>query len=102
MRLYVISPNRQKVYLNLSASTRQELTQIINTPNFYLGGNLFGVQQVYAEKDTNRTAAGTLVGGLVGALGGPPGMIIGGILGGLLGSGSDEEETKKVEKFNNS
>lgn len=102
MKLYVINSSNQKVYLNITANTRQGLANKIGGQNFYLGNDYYTVRQVWAEKDNNSTAAGAVVGGLVGALGGPVGIVIGGLLGGLLGNESDDEETSKVNRFNNS
>lgn len=102
MKLYVVNQNKQKVYLNLTASTRQGLANQIGGYNFYLGNNLYSVYDVRAENDSNSTATGTVVGGVVGALGGPVGILIGGLLGGLIGNGSDEDESAKIRRFNNS
>ncbi|WP_323758440.1 DUF456 domain-containing protein [Roseivirga sp.] len=103
MKLYVINPNNnQKVYLNLSAPTRQSLTKQIGGENFYLANQLFSIYDVWAENDSNSTATGAVVGGFVGALGGPVGILVGGFLGGLIGKGTDEEESAKIKKFNNS
>lgn len=102
MKLYVINQNNQKVYLNLTAATRQGLATQIGGRNFYLGDNLYSVNQVWAENDSNNTATGAVVGGVVGALGGPVGILIGGLLGGLFGNGSDEQETAQVRRFNQS
>lgn len=102
MKLYVINQNNQKVYLNLTAATRQGLANQIGGRNFYLGNNLYSVNQVWAENDSNSTATGAVVGGVVGALGGPVGILIGGLLGGLFGNGSDEQETAQVRRFNQS
>ena len=103
MKLYVVNPNtKQKVYLNLIASTRHGLVNQIGGNNFYLGDNLYSVLDVCAENESNSTATGVIVGGAVGALCGPVGIIIGGLLGGLIGNSSDENESVKVKRFNNS
>lgn len=102
MKLYIINKNKQKVYLNLIASTRRELSNKIGSQVFYLGNDLYSVSNVFAENDSNSTATGAVVGGLVGILGGPAGILIGGLLGGLFGNNSDETETALVKKFNNS
>lgn len=103
MKLYVINPNnKQKTYLNLTASNRQQLINQIGGYNFYLGNTLYSVYDVFAENDSDSTSTGLVVGGVVGALAGPAGILIGGILGGLIGNSSDEEETIKIKKFNNS
>lgn len=102
MKLYVINQNNQKVYLNLTAATRQELANQIGGHNFYLGNDLYSVNLVWAENDSNSAATGAVVGGVVGALGGPVGILIGGLLGGLFGNSSDEQETAQVNRFNQS
>ncbi len=102
MKLYVVNQSNQKVYLNLTASTRKGLANLIGGYNFYLGNNLYSVYDVWAENDSNSTATGAVVGGVVGALGGPIGILIGGLLGGLIGNGSDEDESAKIRRFNNS
>jgi len=102
MKLYVVNPNNQKVYLNLTAATRRGLANQIGGYNFYLGDNLYSVNDVWAENDRNSTATGAVVGGVVGALGGPVGILIGGLLGGLIGNGSDTDESSKIRRFNNS
>jgi hypothetical protein len=102
MKLYVLNKINQKVYLNLTAATRQGLANQIGGRNFYLGDSLYSVNQVWAENDSNSTATGAVVGGVVGALGGPVGILIGGLLGGLFGNGSEEQETAQVKRFNQS
>jgi hypothetical protein len=102
MKLYVTNSLNQKVYLNLSAPTRQALANQIGGYNFYLGDNLYSVYDVRAENDSNSTATGTVVGGVVGALGGPVGILIGGFLGGLIGNNSDDDENTRILRFNNS
>jgi hypothetical protein len=100
MKLFVINSNQQKVYLNLSANTRQELANQIGGSNFYLGNEFYSVYDVKAENDSNSTATGAIVGGAVGALGGPVGILIGGLLGGLFGNATDDLESSKVNQFN--
>jgi hypothetical protein len=102
MKLYVINKSKHKVYLNLTASTRQALANQIDGQNFYLSNNLYSINDVWAEGDSNSTATGAVVGGVVGALGGPLGILIGGLLGGLFGNSSDEAEAFQVKKFNES
>lgn len=103
MKLYVINPqSRQKIYLNLTASTRRHLINQIGGQKFYLGNTLYSVYDVHAENDSNSTSTGAVVGGVVGALAGPAGILIGGLLGGLIGNSSDEEETVMIKRFNSS
>jgi len=102
MKLYVINPQNQKVYLNLTAPTRHDLAQQIGGYNFFLGNNLYSVSNVIAENDSNSTATGAVVGGVVGALGGPIGILIGGFLGGLIGNNTDDDENARIRRFNNS
>lgn len=102
MKLYVTNRNNEKVFLNLTANTRQELATLVGGQIFRLGDNIYNVNQVTAESDTNNTATGTIVGGVLGALGGPIGILVGGLLGGMLGNSSDDTENVKVNQFNNS
>lgn len=102
MKLYVIDKNNQKVYLNLTANSRKNLARQIGGMNFYLGNTLYSVKNVYAENDSNNSAAGAVIGGVVGALAGPLGILVGGLLGGVIGNGSDEQETSLVTNFNRS
>lgn len=101
MKLYVVS-NNQKIYLNLTASTRQGLANLIGGYYFFLGNNRYSVKQVWAENNSNSTTTGAVVGGVVGALGGPVGILIGGLLGGLIGNNTDEDENAKINRFNRS
>lgn len=102
MKLYVINSANQKVYLDVVASTRRELAQLIGSWNFYLGSSGYSVYDVYAENDSNNMTTGAVVGGAVGLLGGPIGVIVGGVVGGLIGNSSDESEDKQVHRFNRS
>jgi len=102
MKLFVTNSSNQSVYLNLSASSRQELMQKIGSTFFYLQGENYHVNDVVAIKDSSNTSAGALIGGLIGLLEGPIGVLIGGAMGGLIGNSSDEEESRKVNAFNNS
>lgn len=102
MKLFVINSNNQKVYLNIAASTRNELRNLIGGAYFNLGGENYSVHKVYAEAISNNTGTGAVVGGAIGALGGPIGILAGAVLGGLIGNGSDNDENVKVQKFNSS
>lgn len=102
MKLYVTNRNNEKVFLNLTAGTRQELVNLVGGQIFRLGEEIYNISQVNAESDINNTATGTIVGGVLGALGGPFGILIGGLLGGMIGSSSDDFEKIKVDQFNNS
>lgn len=102
MKLYVKNKYNQKVYLNLTALSRNDLYTLIGGNKFYLGNELFNINEVYAENDSNSTSTGVIVGGVVGALGGPIGILIGGILGGFIGNETDEDENTKIINFNNS
>jgi hypothetical protein len=103
MKLFVRNPGtRQKNYLNISASSRNELANLIGNAWFNFNGNQYHVHQVIAEPDNNNTAAGALIGGVIGLLGGPFGILIGGALGGALGNEGDKTEAEKVNHFNHS
>ena len=104
MKLYVHSKvNRSKVYLNLSASVRNDLRKRFNGDYLMIGdGYTYHVKEVFAESESNSTAGGAVIGGLVGVLGGPIGLLIGAGLGGLIGNNSDEEENRRINTFNQS
>lgn len=101
MKLYV-TLNNQKVYLNITASTRYELSRKIGYPWFTIQGYRYHVNQVEAESENANTTGGAVVGGLLGLLGGPIGVIAGGVVGGLIGSSNDQNEREKARTFNSS
>ena len=102
MKLFVSNSYGQKVYLNLTAYSRQQLANQIGGSAFFLGNEYYDVNQVWAEVDSNSTTTGAAVGGLIGILGGPVGILVGGVLGGLLGNSADDQEAQQVRLFNNS
>ncbi|TWI85867.1 hypothetical protein IQ13_1036 [Lacibacter cauensis] len=102
MKLYVKDRNGQKIHLNVTAGTREELFRHLGSRQFQIMGKVYNVNQVYAEASDDNTSTGVVVGGLIGILGGPVGILIGGALGGLLGNGSDTTENERVIIFNNS
>ncbi|MBN1194517.1 MAG: hypothetical protein JXA08_04110 [Methanomicrobiaceae archaeon] len=56
-----------------------------------------------AEPDNSGLINGVIVLAALGAIvAGAPGAVIGGILGGVAGSTSDQEDVKKVVRFNTS
>lgn len=101
MKLFV-NTRRGKKYLNVTASTRGALANMIGSNWFIIDGVTYSVDEVYAEEDENSTASGVVIGGLIGLLAGPVGVIGGGILGGLIGNGNDNKDNQKVRLFNNS
>ena len=105
MKLYVNDKSNpsNKIYLDVVALSRHELSRKIGSDWFILKNQQFHIRDVYAEKTSgNSTASGTVVGGIVGALAGPFGIFIGGLIGGAIGNSNDEDEKDKVESFNNS
>lgn len=102
MRLYVLDiVTHEKIYLDESANTRQELFNVIGTNAFIANGKKYNVGSVNAEA-ADQTAETMALGSVVGVLGGVPGVIIGGIIGGLLGKSTQETETEKANIFNRS
>ena len=108
-----------KLYISHCKSCRKKLSLNIEAPNRYIfrmrygqnflvrcsscyHQNMYNVNQVFAESDSNSTVGGGVVGGLVGLLGGPLGLIIGGAVGGAIGNEIDATEKKKVDSFNSS
>lgn len=103
MRLFVVAPDTgQKIHLQVSARSRQELATSIGGVVFSAEGKRFHVNDVNAELGVDNTIVSALVGGLVGTLGGAPGVIAGSAIGALLGSGQTEQEKKQVDFFNGS
>ena len=109
MRLYIQNCRsrscNKRIYLNVVAPTRDELSRRTGY-NFqircpYCGNySYYTVNDVFAEIGPRTTTTGAVVGGLIGLIGGPLGMVLGGSLGALWGSSADEEEHKKVNRFN--
>lgn len=103
MRLFVQDPSTgQKIHLQLSAGSRQELANSIGGHAFSVQGKKFHVGDVKAEVGVDSATVAALVGGLIGALGGAVGVIAGSTIGALLGSGQAEQEKKQVDLFNGS
>lgn len=98
----------KKLYLNISASSRSDLRYKLRSNEFYLTcgnchyQNIYTVDQVRAEAETNSTLAGSVVGGIIGLIGGPIGAVIGGGIGAAIGNSSDESERNRVNFFNHS
>ena len=102
MKLYVVNPSGEKVYLDAESQTRAELARQFGGHTFTVEGNHYQVADVAAEKGTNNAALSMVIGGAIGLVGGVPGVVVGGILGGLFGNGADKSETEGIEKFNES
>jgi len=101
MQLYVKNRIGKKIILDVTAPTRRQLAFKIGY-EFYVGNEYFHINQVFAESSSNDTAGGAVIGGLIGLLGGGIGVAVGGILGGLIGNTRDSEESKNVNRFNQS
>ena len=106
MRLYFFDKTTsEKRYLNIVASTRHELSTKLGHYNFYLDNKpypTYNVNEVFAEKVSTNSIPGAIIGGLVGLLLGPEGVIAGAAIGGAIGFGTDSDENKRVNIFNNS
>lgn len=102
MKLFVSDLQDRKIYLNLTANSRDELAYKLGDGRFTIGGDSYHVNDVKAESDSSSTAGGALIGGLIGLLSGGTGAIIGGILGGAIGNSSDQEDLQRVQVFNSS
>lgn len=110
MRLYIRECNhcKRRIYLSIIAPTRERLAGRIGysfeieCPYCRKKFSYHRISEVFAEQGPPATPAGALLGGLIGLIGGPSGMIIGGTLGTLWGANADEEERKKVNRFNRS
>lgn len=106
MRLYVFDKNGKKITLSLRANSRSELFYLLGGGHFNFGdGEIFSVNQVRAERDSENhlnAAVGGILGGLVGILAGPAGVVIGAGIGGALGNNKDLTEQASIDNFNNS
>lgn len=102
MRLYVVNNRNQKVYIDVIAPTRAILANRIGNEFFNINGEVYSVWDVYAEVNSNSTAAGTVIGGLIGLIGGPIGLLTGGTIGALVGNTQDSTDKEKVNQFNRS
>jgi len=102
MRLYIITKDKKKVYLNQTATSRSELLKKLGDEFFTISGDVYTVWDVLADKDSGSTGATSVIGGIVGLLGGPIGAVVGVALGAAIGSSQNETEKDKVEFFNRS
>lgn len=102
MKLYVKDKDTgNKIYLRSIAPTRNKLSRKIGI-KFYLRGNKYSIDDVFAETGVNSTTAGAIIGSLVGILGGPIGMIVSGSAGTVIGYIKDKDERTKMDVFNDS
>ncbi len=101
MRLYVKN-NGRKIYLRRVAKTRNQLARQLGSSYLRVKGIRYSVNDVRAEKDGSKTAAGGLLGGLVGLFGGPIGVLTGAALGSIIGNSSESREEQSVRIFNQS
>lgn len=103
MKLFVFDRNSQnKIYINLLASTRIQLADLLGSPIFTINNKQYHVNDVFAESDINNVLVGSVTGSVVGILGGPYGVAAGAVIGGYLGSKIDKTENEKITFFNNS
>ena len=102
MKLYIEDASGNKRYINLVATSRNELAQKLGGVYFSVDGLTYHVSQVNAEKSSDTTPVSTVIGGALGLVGGMPGVLIGGALGALLGSDADKKELAAIESFNRS
>lgn len=98
----------RRIYLNVTASTRETLAERIGSSDFEIRclhcgkDTSYTVNDVFAEQSVSAAPAGAIIGGLVGLIGGPLGMVIGGVLGTAWGANADEKEKRTVKRFNHS
>jgi len=110
MRLFIRECKhcRNRIYLNVTASTRKHLAERIGGSEFEIQCShcaqytYYTINDVFAEQSVSATPAGAIIGGLVGLIGGPLGMLIGGVFGTLWGANADEKERRIVNRFNRS
>lgn len=107
MRLFIRECNscRKRIYLTVIAHSREQLAGRIGyefkvrCPHCGNYSN-YDVNDVFAEPGPPAAPAGAILGGLIGLIGGPFGMLAGGGLGTLWGARADDEERKRVNRFN--
>lgn len=98
---------QSRINLSFTATDRQSLRYSyghnfnIKCPTCQNTG-IYNPGNIYAEKTSNAAAGGGALGGVVGLLGGPIGLLIGAGLGALIGSTNDDEDKRKVNRFNSS
>ncbi len=102
MKLYVKSNNGTKKYISSKAKTRRQLLLSLGNEYFDLDNGSFSINDVYAEPDSDRTAAGMAAGGVIGVGGGVPGVLIGSLIGSLIGNKLGQDDQQLVDTFNNS
>lgn len=104
MKLFVKNKQKpnDKIYLSLTADSRQELVRQLGSPYFSVNGMSYSVDEVFAESKSQATPLGAILGGIIGLAGGPIGVVIGGVAGGALGTQQDQSEISKAINFNNS
>ena len=102
MRLFIKNSSGDKKYLNVSVSSRKELSNKIGSDYIEIENNTYHVSQVMAEQTTESTPVSTVIGGALGLVGGMPGVLIGGAIGAILGNDSDKREKSSIEAFNRS
>lgn len=100
MKLFVTNSEGVKVYLSVTAKSRDELAYKLGFAWFTARGETYHVNDVVAESDSSNTAGGALIGGLIGLLTGGAGALIGGVIGGAIGNSSDSEDQERVKAFN--
>ena len=102
MRLYVIDKKtKNKIYLDIDSTTRSELSVRIPKRRFNVEGMDYSIDEIKAEKSTNKTALSmAIICGVVGLVGGSVGVVAGGVLGGIVGRTQDIKETAAVNAFN--
>lgn len=103
MKLYVINPSGEKIYISNQASSRGELQDTLGKDTFFLEKDnyYYHIHDVFAEKEGN-VITKSAVGGVIGILGGPIGVGIGLLVGTAVGAMAEDKENKRIEKFNNS
>lgn len=104
MRLYVTNYDGERVYIHITANTRWELEDKLNSKAFKLKGERYEVAEVQAEHSTrdNDLMVGVIVGGCCGILMGPLGFMFGVIFGGCLGLSTALKDEEKAKLFNRS
>lgn len=107
MRLYIEDCIycHQRIYLNVTASTRVELANRIGyyfevECPFCHHHQSYSVDRVFAESGQSNVPGVAILGGLIGLIAGPEGALLGGLIGSAIGAKADNEDRGRVQHFN--
>lgn len=103
MKLFVHTQSGKR-YLEVTASTRQEIADMSEGEWIEVEGMNYNVSDVFAEEYTSKynTIIWMLIGAFIGLLIKPIGAIGGGVIGAIIGGEVNRKELQEIEIFNES